>query len=116
MNRFGKKKKGTALPNPNRKKSSRTSTVKSGNPVPRIDANTAKLTATEYCLFHYPTLYTAGTPYPLSDQACSVWTVPIVLATPSHGVLGQVGELQVDARSGEVIASTDRSEVVATGE
>jgi hypothetical protein len=83
---------------------------------PTIDAETAKLTATEYCLFHFPTLYTAGTPS-LASQCDGVrWTVPIVLATPARGLLGQVGELHIDARSGQVIGSTDRSAVIAAGE
>ena len=81
-----------------------------------IDEAAAKLTATEYCLFHYPTLYTAGAPCLVSQKTKQVWVVPIVLASPTRGVLGEVGQLKIDLRSGQVIAATDRAEVVANGE
>ena len=80
-----------------------------------IGAVKAQRLAMVYCLFHYPTLYTGGPPKrsPLSDNRA--WVVPIILSSPSHGVMGQVGELKIDAYTGEVIAGTDRSEVVAAG-
>jgi hypothetical protein len=107
------KKKGVPMASAARKKTGRARPV---DPVRIIDVETAKLTATEFCLFHYPTLYTAMAPSLSSDDNRSLWLVPIVLATPTRGVLGQVGELRIDARSGKVVASTGRSEVVARGE
>ncbi|HMC66288.1 MAG TPA: hypothetical protein VKI65_15230 [Gemmataceae bacterium] len=79
-----------------------------------VSADRAKLIAIEYCLFHYPTLYTGNVPRRSVDF--SQWVVPIVLASPSHGVMGEVGELGIDARTGQVIRSTGRSRVVAAGE
>ncbi len=34
-----------------------------------------------------------------------VWRVPIVLTMPGHGVLGRVGEIDVDVETGEVLAT-----------
>ena len=80
------------------------------------DAERARLTAIEHCLFHYPTLFTAGVPrrLPLSDS--ELWIVPIVLTHPERGAVGEVGVVAVDARTGKVAGSTPRAEVVAAGE
>jgi hypothetical protein len=34
------------------------------------------------------------------------WRVPISLALPSRGRLGQVGQIEVDAQTGEILANT----------
>jgi hypothetical protein len=81
-----------------------------------LDADRVKLLAVEYCLFHYPTLYTGGVPRSCPPPYAQNWTVPIVLASPSQGVMGEVGELCIDGRTGEVITATDRARVVAAGE
>jgi hypothetical protein len=85
------------------------------HPLP-LDADGVKLLAVEYCLFHYPTLYTAGVPRSRLPLHAQNWVVPIVLASPSQGVMGEVGELCIDGRTGEVITATDRAKVVAAGE
>src|SRR5207247_4721243 len=77
-----------------------------------IDADRARLIAIEFCLFHYPTLYTGGVPRPESPQ---VWRVPIVLQDPDARIAAQVGELRIDARSGKVLAFTPEAEVVSKG-
>jgi hypothetical protein len=114
MKRMRKEKRSSALPGANRTRSAQGVPARPGDVSPKIDAGAAKLIVTEYCLFHYPTLYTAGVPSLLLDQ--QLWIVPIVLATPSRGLLGQVGELHVDARNGSVVASTSRNEVLTAGE
>jgi hypothetical protein len=91
-------------------------TLEKSRPAPAIAEETAKLTATEYCLFHYPTLYTAGAPCLGSERNHLQWSIPILLVSPVHGVLGEVGTLHIDARSGKVIGASDRAEVVARGE
>src|SRR5437870_1391062 len=78
----------------------------------KISADTAKLIAAEYCLFHYPTLYTAGTPRLSAEQDTPVWVVPIVLASPTRGLMGEVGELHIDAVGKKIVASTERAAVV----
>lgn len=81
-----------------------------------IDADRAKLLAIEYGLFHYPTLYIGGIPRPCPPPQEQDWVVPVVLASPVYGILGQVGELRIDGRTGEVVAGTDRAQVVRAGE
>lgn len=80
------------------------------------EADRAKRIAVEYCLFHYPTLYTGGIPRRSSDANAKHWVVPIVLGSPTYGVMGEVGELRIDVHTRKVIASTDCSKVVAAGE
>lgn len=91
-----------------------TNAVRSRSPA-RLDASAARLRAAEYCLFHYPTLYTAGVPRAVSQDNVDCWLVPIVLSSPARGEMGVVGELRLDARTGEVLQGTDRSKVVAAG-
>ena len=81
----------------------------------RIDENKARLVAIEYCLFHYPTLYTGGVPRRSLMPAMDSWIVPIVLEDPEAGISEKVGELHIDAQSGQVVASTPGAEVVAAG-
>jgi hypothetical protein len=38
----------------------------------------------------------------VGDRLC--WSVPVVLTSPAKGVLGRVGEIQVDATTGEILA------------
>src|SRR5262245_13885736 len=78
-----------------------------------VDADQAKLVVAEYCLFHYPTLFTAGVPRSSTWNGTAAWTVPIVLTHPNQGVIGEAGEAIVDARTGHVLASTARVELIA---
>jgi hypothetical protein len=41
----------------------------------------------------------------VSDRLC--WSVPVVLTSPVRGVIGRVGEIRVDAETGEVLADAD---------
>ena len=79
------------------------------------DADSAKLIAAKHCLFHYPTLYTAGVPRSPSNQSTRLWTVPIIATHPEKGMLAEVGELTVDVREGKAVAGTPRTQVVAGG-
>jgi hypothetical protein len=36
-----------------------------------------------------------------------VWRVPVVLTMPGHGVLGRVGEIDVDVETGEILLTED---------
>lgn len=38
----------------------------------------------------------------VGDRLC--WSVPVVLTSPAKGDLGRVGEIQVDATTGEILA------------
>lgn len=80
-----------------------------------INAEAALIAANSYCLFHFPTLYTGGIPRRLSVPPGEFWIVPIVLTSPGHGIVGEVGVLAVDAKSGNVVGSSTREEVLAAG-
>ena len=41
------------------------------------------------------------------------WRVPVLLSTPSRGLLGQVGAIRVDAQTGEVLATDDMLKDIA---
>ena len=40
------------------------------------------------------------------------WSVPVVLASPVKGTIGRVGEILVDANTGELLADTDTVEKI----
>jgi hypothetical protein len=83
--------------------------------VRNLDAEAAWLKANEFCLFHYPTLYRGGPPRLVQTTNGPLWQVPIVLASPTLGILGNVGELKIDVKTGAVLSSTQRGKVVAAG-
>jgi hypothetical protein len=80
-----------------------------------INEERAWLTAIQYCLFHYPTLYTGGKPQRSGRRGSYLWIVPIILRNPDASICGIVGELRIDSHSGKVVASTPRAQVVAGG-
>ncbi len=41
----------------------------------------------------------------VGDRLC--WAVPVVLTSPSRGVVGKVGEILVDATTGELLVERD---------
>jgi hypothetical protein len=41
----------------------------------------------------------------VGERLC--WSVPVVLTSPARGVIGRVGEILVDATTGEVLADAD---------
>jgi hypothetical protein len=47
----------------------------------------------------------------VGDRLC--WSVPVVLTSPSRGVVGRVGEILVDATTGEVLADADAVQRIA---
>lgn len=78
----------------------------------KIGAESARLAAAEHCFFHYPTLYTAWNPRRTSQGH---WLVSVVLTHPDYGVVGDVGELTLDSKTGKILASTPPARVVAAG-
>jgi hypothetical protein len=42
------------------------------------------------------------------------WRVPVILALPAIGRLGQVGEIDIDVQTGEVLAEPDLLKEIAT--
>jgi len=51
---------------------------------------------------------------PALDEEKNLWRVPIVLAYPGI-VVGEVGEILIDAQSGQVTSHTDIEEIKALG-
>jgi hypothetical protein len=51
---------------------------------------------------------------PMFDAQEQQWHVPVVLAYPGI-VVGQVGEIVIDAQRGQVVAHTDIAEIKAQG-
>jgi len=48
--------------------------------------------------------YLMGTERPeLAETPRLVWRVPVILTSPDHGTLGQVGTVEVDAETGELL-------------
>ena len=41
----------------------------------------------------------------VGDRLC--WSVPVVLSSPTRGVIGKVGEILVDATTGELLVEKD---------
>jgi hypothetical protein len=47
----------------------------------------------------------------VSERLC--WSVPVVLTSPARGTIGRVGEILVDASSGELLAGPETVERIA---
>jgi hypothetical protein len=47
----------------------------------------------------------------VGERLC--WSVPVVLTSPSHGIVGRVGEILVDATTGELLADADTVQRIA---
>lgn len=71
------------------------------------------ITANAHCLRQYATGFTAGTPRRLSLPDQQLWVFPVLYTSPGYGIVGEVGVVAVDVRSGQVAGSTPRSEVTA---
>jgi hypothetical protein len=84
-------------------------------PAGGIDAEATQVITNEYCLLNYGTSYVGGVPYRLSLPDGEVWIVPVVLTSPGHGMVGEVGMLAVNARTGKVVGATPRDEARAAG-
>jgi hypothetical protein len=80
-----------------------------------VTADKAQIAGNTYCLLHYATGYSAGTPRRMTMPGKQWWVMPVLLTSPGYGVVGEVGVLAVDARTGKVVGSTSRQEVVAAG-
>ena len=64
-------------------------------------------------LLHYVIGLLGGTPYHVSLTSGDLWIVPMVLTSPAHGAIGEVGAVGVDVATGTVVGGTPRDEVIA---
>lgn len=71
-----------------------------------INAATARRAVMRYVLDSIS--YLMGTEQPnLVELDRMVWRVPVTLTSPTRGVIGQVGTIDVDAESGELLTTPD---------
>ena len=80
-----------------------------------ITATAAFRVVNEYCLLHYGTSFSSGTPVrcSLSSPQADLWVVPVMLTSPGYGWVGQVGTVALDAASGQVVGADPRPTVYA---
>ena len=78
--------------------------------VPTVRAIEGQAEASLFLSDHLPDRISASTPS--LDEAAQVWRVPVILAYPGLGVLGQVGEIVVSTTKAEVISSTPVEEML----
>lgn len=68
-----------------------------------VDAVTAQRNATGWLVSEVGNLLLGDTPaLVIADR--TVWRVPVLLTSPEYGVLGQVGVVDVDAQTGDVLS------------
>ncbi len=68
-----------------------------------VDAVTAQRRAAAWLVTDLGNLLPGDSPALVIGQR-PVWRVPVLLTSPSRGVIGPVGSVDVDAQSGEVLA------------
>ena len=71
------------------------------NTVPKITALEAEAAASLFLSDHLPDRLTAGDPR--LDSQAGVWHVPVLLAYPIIGSVGEVGEITVSGQTEEII-------------
>ena len=76
---------------------------------PTITALQAQAEANLFLSNHLPDRFMAGPPSP--DQAAQVWRVPVLLAYPIIGPVGQTGEILVRMTAEEVVSHTPIEEM-----
>ena len=82
------------------------------NLVATITALEAQAAANLFLSDHLPDRFLASSPK--LDPAADVWRVPVLLAYPIIGPVGQTGEILVSATSEEIVSYTPLEEMKAT--
>ncbi len=72
-----------------------------------ITAYTAKRKANTFVLNRMGTGLFGDEPQLVVTDKLICWRVPIFLSTASHGRVGQVGQIDIDAQTGEVLANDE---------
>jgi len=81
------------------------------NTVPRITALEAEAAASLFLSDHLPDRITAGNPQ--LDSQAGVWHVPVLLAYPVIGSVGEVGQITVSGQTEEILSHTPVDEMLA---
>jgi hypothetical protein len=83
-----------------------------GEPIVNVTAFTARRQVSGYVGSNVSHLMGGAEPALVFSNGRLVWRVPIILTSPWQGTVGVVGNLDVDARTGQLLVSTDFSEKV----
>lgn len=78
---------------------------------PTVTALEAEAKASPFLSDHLPDRFTPGDPA-LQDGG-ALWRVPVLLAYPNIGPVGEVGEILVSARTDGVVSHTATDEMLA---
>ena|SRR5437868_3680427 len=71
-----------------------------------ITAFAARQKATRFAVMEISSQILGDTPeLVIGERLC--WSVPLFLTSPEHGKLGKIGDVLVDASTGEVLADTE---------
>jgi hypothetical protein len=81
------------------------------NTVPQITALEAEAAASLFLSDHLPDRITAGDPQ--LDSQAGVWRVPVLVAYPVIGSVGEVGEIIVSGLTEEILSHTPVDEMLA---
>lgn len=82
--------------------------------VPYVTSQQAQATANHFLSDNLPDRFTAE--WAQLSATNSVWQVPVILAYPYLGALGQVGEILVDTASEVVVFHTSLAEMKQAGQ
>lgn len=78
-----------------------------------VDAITAQRTATAWLISEVGNLLIGDTPSLVIGQR-TAWRVPALLTSPTRGVIGPVGAVEVDAGTGEVLTDPQLTQDLLT--
>ena len=79
----------------------------------RLDQQRAMSIANGFILRHFRDRFMAGPTHRVAWRGKPVWVASILLTYPGRGVVGEVGMIAVDARSGAVCAHTLEADLEA---
>lgn len=81
------------------------------NTIPKVTALEAEAAASLFLSDHLPDRITAGDPQ--LDVNAGVWRVPVLLAYPVIGSVGEVGEIIVSGQTEEILSHTSVDKMLA---
>ena len=78
-----------------------------------VDQEGAMSIANGFILRHFRDRFIAGPPHNVALRGKPVWVASILLTYPGRGIVGEVGMIAIDARSGAVCAHTLEADLEA---